>query len=147
MLDRSRDGLAHDRSHAAADKAVSHRADDDVAAFQLASGIDDGVGQTAFRLRLAQAVPIRLEIDKLQRIIGAQPGIVGFVLAVVKEQLEAATRIYAEVAFAIRADVEVLVEVFLPDNLATAVALDPEALGAHTFFASGIGRTGFAFKP
>jgi len=39
------------------------------------------------------------------------------------------------VAVALGADVEVLVEIFLPDDLAALVSLDPEALSLDTLLA------------
>jgi hypothetical protein len=50
-------------------------------------------------------------------------------------------------ALTLRADMEILVEVFLPDDLAALVALDPEALGLYPLLARSVELTVFSLKP
>jgi hypothetical protein len=44
-------------------------------------------------------------------------------------------------------DVEVLFQIFLPDDLAATLTLHPQAFGADLFLARGVEFGGFAFKP
>src|SRR6185312_312901 len=60
---------------------------------------------------------------------------------------QAGAGVNAEVAVALGADIEVLRQVLLPDNLAALVALHPQALGAHFLFARGVQLSAFALKP
>jgi hypothetical protein len=50
-------------------------------------------------------------------------------------------------ALAFRADMEILVEVLLPDDLAALVALDPEALGFYALLARSVEFAVFSLKP
>ncbi len=126
---------------------VLHGADDDRLAVDLAASIDDGVVQPGVGNCLLQPSGIRLEVGELQGIGGNQVAVFGPELAVVKQVSEAGPGVDAEVALALGADIEVLVEVLLPDNLAALVALDPEALGFNALLARGIEFRLFPLKP
>jgi len=45
------------------------------------------------------------------------------------------------------ADVQILFKLLLPDDLAAALALLPQALCAHTFIFGRLNLTGLPFKP
>ena len=141
------DGFADDRTHGAADEGVLHGADDDGLAVQFAAGVDDGVVQSGVGDRLLQAIGVGLQVGEFQRIGGDQVAVFGLVLAVVEQVSEAGAGVDAEVAVALGADVEVLVEVLLPDDLAALVALDPEALGLDALLARGVELRLFPLKP
>ena len=89
-------------------------------------------------LRALQPVGIGLQVGELQRIGGGDVAVFGLVVSVVEQVGEPGARVDAEMAVAFRADVEVLVEVLLPDDLAALVALDPQALGLDALFARGV---------
>ena len=90
------------------------------------------------RCERLQAIGIGLEVGKLQRIGGDQVAVFGLVFAVVQQVGEPGAGVDAEVAIALGADVEVLVEVLLPDDLAALVALDPEAFGLYPLLARSV---------
>ena len=139
--------FADDRAHGAADERILHGADDDRFAFELAAGVDDGVVEAGVLLRALQPRSVRLQVGELQRVDRDQVVVFDFVLTVVQQVRLAGTRIDAEVAVALGADVKVLVEIFLPDDLAALVALHPEAFGLDLFLARSVEVYGFSLKP
>jgi len=147
FFDGTRDCFADDRSHAAADEGVFHRADDDGPSIQLAMGVDDGVLEPGVLLRLLEARGIGFQVDELQGVGGDQVAVEDFVLIVVEELGEAGTGVDAEMLITFRADVQILFEIFLPDDLAALVALHPQSFGADFFLARSVELTGLAFEP
>ena len=113
----------------------------------LALGVDDGVRQAGVGAGLFEARGIGFEVDEFERVGGDQVAVEGFELVVVEEQAEAGTRVDPEMFVALWADVEVVLEIFFPDDLATVVTLHPETFGAHLALAGGVEFTGLAFEP
>ena len=113
----------------------------------LPRGVDNRVVEPGVLLRALQAVGVGLEIGKLQGIGGDQVVVLGVVLAVVQQVGEPGAGVDAEVALAFGANVEILVEILLPDDLATLVAFDPETLGLDPLLARGIELTVFPLEP
>ena len=74
--------------------------------------------------------PIRFRIDEIERIGGAQVGVESLVSAI-EQQFQACGRIHADVRAAFRTHVPVGFQILLPDDLAAAFALEPQALGAQ----------------
>ena len=64
----------------------------------------------------------------------------GLVFAAIQQQLEPRHGIQARVRAALGAHVPIGLQVLLPENLAAALALPPEALGAHA--ALGVAELG-----
>ena len=56
-------------------------------------------------------------------------------------------RVDAEMLVALGTDVEVLFQVFLPDDLPAVLTLYPQALGADFLLARGIQFAGLSFEP
>jgi hypothetical protein len=69
------------------------------------------------------------------------------ILAIVEQVGKAGAGVNAKVAVALRADVEVLVKVLLPDDLAALIALDPKTFGLDTLLARGVNLCLFPLKP
>ena len=72
----------------------------------LADGVEDGVVEAGFLLRLAQALLVGLDVDEVQRIGGAQAA-VDELVAGLEQQVEALAGADFEVMLALGADVEV----------------------------------------
>ena len=115
----------------------------------VADGVEDGVVEAGLLLGLVEALLVGLEVDEVERIGGAEAAI-DELIAGLEQQIDAGTRADFEVVLALGADVQVGFEVGLPDGLAAAGALDPEALSAYTFFlvvVRGFELAVFALKP
>src|SRR5882762_5923308 len=110
-------------------------------------GIDDGIFQARVGLRALQARGVRLQVDKLQRVGGGDIAVKNVVFAVVEKLRQAGAGVDAEVFVALRADVEIVFEVLLPDNLAAFVTLHPQALGAYFLLARSVQLTGLSLEP
>jgi hypothetical protein len=72
----------------------------------------------------------------LQRVIGNQTLVELLILAVVKQDAEARSRINPEVMFALGAYLQILVESLLPNHLAAMLTLQPEPFGANMTLAA-----------
>ena len=120
FLDGAGDDFADHRAHAAANEGVFHGADNHGAAVEFAVRVDDGVVEAGVVLRLLEARGVGLEVDELQRVGGDEVGVEDFVLVVVEKLGQAGARVDAEVLVALGADVEVVLEIFFPDDLAAA---------------------------
>ena len=127
--------LAYDRAHAAADECVFHRAHNHGAPVQLAAGIDHRVLQAGIGLGLFQARRVGLEIHEFQRVGRNQIRVEYLVLSAVEELRQPGAGVNAEVLLALRTNVEVLLEILLPDDLAAVLTLHPQPLGAHLLLA------------
>src|SRR6185369_8872435 len=147
LLNRARDHFSDYRTHAAADKVVFHGADNHVTAIQLAAGVDHRVVQFGFFLRLFQALGIGLEIDKIQWIGGLEIVAEGFILAVIQQLCQSSACINAEVFAALWANIQVVFEVLLPDDLAAAFTLHPQSFGTNLLFARRIHLAGLSLEP
>src|SRR5208282_6081311 len=90
---------------------------------------------------------VRLQVHKLQRVGGGQIAVENFVLIVVEKLRQAGVRVDAKVFAALWADVEILFQVLLPDNLAAAVTLNPQPLGAHSLLARSVQLTRLSLEP
>src|SRR5467141_35858 len=110
-------------------------------------GIDDGIFQARVGLRALQARGVRLQVDKLQRVGGDEIAIENIVFAVVEKLRQACAGVDAEVFVALRADVEIVFEVLLPDNLPAFLTLHPQPLGAYLLLARSIQLTGLSLEP
>ena len=119
----------------------------------LAARGDDGFRQTRRVLGLLDSLRIGLAVNELERVSGNQIDIenavaaVVFQIHVIQQQRQPGARVNAEVALALGADVEILVEIFLPDDLAAAIALHPQAFGADFFLAASLDLGTFALEP
>ena len=82
---------------------------------------------------MREALLVGLDVGEVERIGGAQAA-VDQLVAGLEQQVDALARAELEVVLALGADVEVGFKIGLADGLAAAGALDPEALGADTFF-------------
>src|SRR5262249_47010584 len=71
----------------------------------------------------------------------------GFDAAFVQKQQQALAGIEAEVIVALRANVEIVFQLFFPDDLPAALALHPQAFRAHTLIFRGLDLTGLPLKP
>ena len=70
-----------------------------------------------------------------------------FVLAVVEEIRQAGAGIDAKMLAALGANVQVVFQVFLPDDLPATFTLYPQAFGANFLFAGRIQFDGLSFEP
>jgi hypothetical protein len=98
-------------------------------------------------LRLLQPRRIRLKIYELERIGGTQAGVEYFILVIVEKLRQSCPRIDPEMLVALGTNVEVIFNVFLPDNLTAAFTLDPQPLGTDFLLARSVQLAGFSFKP
>ena len=102
---------------------------------------------------MPQALGISAHVHELERIGGGQVNIenavatVVFQIHVIQQQRQPGARVNAKVALAFGANVEILVEIFLPDDLAAAIALHPQAFGADFFLAASLDLGTFALEP
>src|SRR5258708_40144293 len=110
-------------------------------------GIDDGIFQARVGLRALQARGVRLQVDKLQRVGGDEIAVENVVFVVVQKLSQSRAGVDAEMFVALRADVEIVFEVLLPDNLAAFVTLHPQALGAYLLLARSVSLAGLSLEP
>ena len=141
-VDGAGDGFADYSTHGSADEAVFHGADDDCMRSHLANGVDDGVVEPGFLLGFLEALLIGFYVGEVERVCGAE-ACIDELVAGFEEEIEALPGVDFEVVLALGADVQVGLEVGLPDGLATAEALDPEAFGADDFLLVVAGDRGF----
>src|SRR5258708_1256486 len=127
--DRSGDGLADDRAHAAGAEAEFQDAENDVMRAQHADGVDDRVVEPGFSLGFFEALLVRLQVVEFQRIGRAKSEVYQFV-AGFKEIVDAGAGVDAEVMAAVGADLLIGFEFRLEEDLAAVRAADPQALGA-----------------
>ena len=123
----SRDLLADDHAHAAADEGVLHRRDDARLAVDLARGGDDRVLHAGGLPRGPQPFGVRLRVHELQGIDRRQALVVRDEPAAVEQHPQPVGRANPEVVPAFRADVEAGGEVLVVDRLRAAGALHPQA--------------------
>src|SRR5581483_5369794 len=102
--------------------------------------------QARVALRPPQAVGISLEVGKIQRVSRFQILVFELVLAI-QQLRQPGARINAEMAVALRADVPVILEFLLPDDLPAAVTLHPQPFRANFLFARGVQFTGLPLEP
>ena len=76
-------------------------------------------------LHRSQPLAVGFGVFKVQRIGGTEPGVVLLILTVVEQDRQASPRVQLEVMLAVGADLMILVQGFLPDNLAAAFAFQP----------------------
>jgi hypothetical protein len=142
-VDGAGDGFADDGAHAAADEAVLHDGEDDGVGSEETLGVDDGVVEAGVLAGFFEARLVGLEVGELERIGGLQVA-VDDLEAGAEEGFDAGEGADAAVASAFGADLEIGFELGLPDGLAAAVALGPEAFGAD---AIGAGLKFVVFAP
>ncbi len=147
MISGLRADVARSIARVIASPTVLHRAHDHVAPGELAGGVEDGVIRARLGLRAAQALGVWAYVHEVERIGGRKVLVEDFVLRVVEQQLEPLRRADAEVPLALGADVQVLIELFLPDDLAAALALDPQAFRANALLARRFQLAAFSFEP
>ena len=133
-IDGAGNGFAHYGAHGATDEAVLHDADDNFMLPHAAQRVEDGVVEAGLLARLAQALLVGLDVDKIQRIGGAQP-LIDELVSRLKQQIDARARVELEVMLALGAHLQVGFEFGFVESLAAAGAFDPQALGAHAFCA------------
>ncbi len=97
---------------------------------EVTHGIHYCVIEAGLTPGLFQPVPIRLYIDKLERVGGYELE-VNQLVPRLEQAGDAAARIQAEMVSTLGADLEVVFEVFLEDGLPAAFALLPQPFGAH----------------
>ena len=131
-IDRPGDGFAHDGPHGAADEAVLHGAEDHGMRSEPAQGVQDCVVEAGFLLRFAQALLVRLEVGEFEGIGGTEAAVHQFVTGL-EEHLNALAGAEFEVMMALGADVQVGGQIGLPDGLAAAHTLDPQAFRTDRF--------------
>ena len=131
------DLFAHHGAHAAADEFRLHHADLDGVAGQAANGGDERIGQVSGCLHGKQTLAVGLGVDKAQRVGGTEAGVELLVLAIVQQHLQAGEGVNSGVPAALGADVPIGLEVLFPHDLAAALALLPQTLGAHAALAVG----------
>ena len=90
---------------------------------------DHGVLEAGGGDRLLEPLAIRLGVGELQRIVREQVREVLGELALVEQRLEPVGGADAEVMRALRADLQVLLEILVVDQLRAARTLDPQPLG------------------
>ena len=103
--------------------------------------------QVYSELRALETLGIRLEVNEFERIGGSKIVAECFVLAIVEQVRQAGAAIDAEVFATFRANVQVLLEILLPDNLPAAFTLHPQAFGANFLFAGSVQLAGLSFEP
>jgi hypothetical protein len=112
-----------------------------------AGGVSNGIFQARGRFAFFQADFVRPSISEIKRIRGCQLFILNLNAVFIQEQHEPLRRINAEMVVALGADVQVVFQLFLPDDLPAAFTLDPEAFRANAFLVGRLDFTGFPFKP
>src|ERR1700733_3331942 len=98
---------------------------------ELPYRVHNGIVQAGSRLRLRQAALVRLDVVEVQRIGGLQFQI-NQLVARLEQRSNAAACVDLVVAAALGADLLVVFQISLEDVLLSALALDPQALGADT---------------
>ncbi len=91
---------------------------------------DDRVVHSQFFARVFQALGVRLRVNELERIARDQLGILLGPQAVVEQKVESALRAQPEMKIALGADLPVRLQIFLPNDRAAGIALNPQAFGA-----------------
>src|SRR5258708_11960299 len=99
-VDGAGDGLAYDRTNAAADEVVLHHAEHDVMRAQLADGVDDCVVEAGLSLGFGEAFLVWLQIGEVQRVGGAKTK-VDQLVAWFKEIFDTGAGVDAEVMAAV----------------------------------------------
>ena len=135
-LDASRDLLADDHAHAAADEAVLHRRHDGFVPVDAPACDDDRVVHAGRRDARLQARMVRLRIGELQRIRRDEPAVV-FDPRAVEQRAQPIEGAHAEVKAALRADAQILREILVVEDLRAPCALDPQALGHPAWLCVG----------
>ena len=120
-----------DRAHASADEFRLHRADVDLAPFEFACRGNQRVLKRSRCLRSPSAVPYRASESTNASGSEDSRSILFLINPVVEKHRQPRPRIHAEMMAALAADVKRALKIFLPDDLAAAIALQPEAFGAH----------------
>jgi hypothetical protein len=137
VLDRTRDLFTDDDAHAPADERVLHPGNDDVQIVELAGAHDDRILEARARDALLETLAIGFGVGELQGIDRDQVREVLGVVASIEERFEPLRRAHPEMVGALRADIQVFLEILLVDELRAARALDPEALGDPAWLFGG----------
>jgi hypothetical protein len=94
-----------------------------------------------------QAPGVRLDVGELKRIGGNEIGVECFVFAVVVKLGETGARVDTEMLIAMRTDVQVCVEILLPDDLAATFTFNPETFRFNFLLAGSVECARFSLKP
>jgi hypothetical protein len=100
-----------------------------------------------FSLRLLQTRRIGFQVDKFQRVGRNQVGVEYFVLVIVQKQRQTGPCIDAKMLIAFGANVQIIFQIFFPDDLPAMLTLYPQALGPDFLFARGIQFAGLSLEP
>src|SRR5215510_15079214 len=106
-LDRPRDLLADNRTHAAAHKTELHRADHQLSPAHLAVASEERVEHSGLLLRSAQPVGVRGGVDEFERVGRRDLRVALGVLTAVEEHLQTLTGTDPEMIGAGRTDVQI----------------------------------------
>ena len=145
-VDRSGDGFADDRAHAAAAEAKFHHAEDDVVRAKLANGVDDRVVEAGLALGFGEAFFVWLQVGEVQWVGGAKAK-VDQLVAWFKEVFDAGAGVDAKVMAAVRTHLLIGFEFGFEENLAAVRTANPQPLSADGFLRVVDDLMVFAFEP
>lgn len=127
MVNSPADLLPHNRAHTTAYEAKVHSCNNQRLLIHSPCGNRQGVIQSGFLPGIYQTLSVWLQVRKLQKIIGnnivKQPGV-----SFVKHKLEILLGANTLMVLALRALVEILLEVFYGAGLVALFALIPQAV-------------------
>ena len=110
----------------------------------LTESVENRIVKAGFLLSLTQALLVRLQVDEVERVGGAEAA-VDNLIAGLEEQVESLASADFEVVLALGADVEIGLQIGVEDGLAAAGTLGPEAFGADALFFVAVAFGAFEF--
>src|SRR5262245_11928546 len=129
VVDAAFEALAHHRAHRTAEKLELEGAGDDRQGVQAAREHHQCIALTRSFLRLHEAVAVALAVAELQWVLGSDRSADLSRRARVEEALEPIARPDAHVVAALRAHIEVALELGTVEHGIARGALDPQPLG------------------
>ena len=145
MVHGALEAFADHRTHRAAEKLELEGAGDDGQAFERAGEGDQRVAFAGGLLRRREPVAVTLAVAKLERILGRYVGADFHLLAFVEKAHQALTAADAHVMAALRADIEISLELGAIQHRVAGRTLDPQTLGHRTRAALGLDARGHDF--
>ena len=129
MFHRALEALADHRAHGAAEEFEFERAGDDLEPFERTGDRDERITLAGGLLRRRETIAITLAVAKLERIFGRHFGADLHLPAFVEETRQPFAAADAHVMAALRADVEIALELGAVQHRIAGRTLDPQPLG------------------
>src|SRR5690349_3877779 len=142
MVDRALEALAHHRAHGTTEEFEFERAGDDLQALDRTGDGDQRVALARGLLRGRETVAVALAVAELERILGRDFRAQLELLTFVEETRQALAAPDAHVMAALRADIEIALQLGAIEHRVAGRTLDPQALGDRTRAALGLDARG-----